>query len=647
MNSVGRLQLATRGTCLLLVVMALVTACHIPYEQNDWEAYDGPGAEYFQAQEMEFTFDLMDDPLEPINRPISAFNYAFLYGVVQPLAWVYRTIVPKVARESIGKMFDNALYPARLVNNLLQAKWEGAGRETQRFLLNTTVGILGLFDPAKSYWGIEPSKEDMGQTFHKWGWRHSTFFVAPLVGPTTLRDGTGQIGDYFLDPLTHTHQPEGFYAQTFRTFNTLSDFIPGIVDFVERNYDAYQLSKLLFILNREIQTEDYSFHAEDTGETETLNAIFFKPEDPDWADKGETRTLKLSNGKQVIYTVWMQDEPAPIFYFVPGTGGHRLENSAQAVSEIAFRNGRHVVSVSSSLHTEFINNTLTAAVPGYLPSDSHDTHVAFDEIHADLVRRHGAGHFPKVWLGGLSLGGMTTLHIAAANADPEDTLLDFDTYIPINCPISLEHAVKTLDAFFNEPQRFPREQQLDRVRGVFRKALDLGTSGDLKPTDDLPFVDWEARFLIGFAFRLTIISTIQDTQDREDLGVLKTKRTWYRRSMSYLECSTFSFMEYLYAFVLPYYAERLEGIEFTDAGAEELFWRCDIRSLEAQLRGRDDIIYFSNRNDPLLQPADLEWIEQTLGEKAQLFEEGGHLGNLGQKEIQEVVHRAAEAQLQP
>jgi hypothetical protein len=322
-----------------------------------------------------------------------------------------------------------------------------------------------------------------------------------------------------------------------------------------------------------------------------------------------------------------------------------LDNTALAVSEIGYRNGRHMVSISSALNTEFINNTLTAAVPGYLPSDSHDTHVALTAIQEDLERRHPASHFTNKWLGGLSLGAMTSLHIAAANEDPEDTLLDFDSYLPINCPISLEFAVKTLDSFFNTPLRFPLEERREKVRGLFRKALDLGTSGDLQPGDALPFVDWEARFLIGFAFRLTIIATIQDTQDRDDLGVLKTKRTWYRRSMSYLECSTFSFLEYMYAFVLPWYAARTEGITFDDAGAQYLFDRCDLRSLQDQLADRDDILYFSNRNDPLLRPEDLAWVEETLGDDAWLFEKGGHMGNLGQKDIQLTVFKAVQERL--
>jgi len=125
---INRVRLgASRSLRLIALVIgpSLVSGCRITYQENDWEAYDGPGAAHFQAEEMEFPLDLMKDPLEPINRPISVFNYALIYGIVQPIAWVYRHIVPKPARESVGKAFDNALYPARLVTTSCRASGEG------------------------------------------------------------------------------------------------------------------------------------------------------------------------------------------------------------------------------------------------------------------------------------------------------------------------------------------------------------------------------------------------------------------------------------------------------------------------------------------------------------------------------------------
>jgi ABC-type transporter lipoprotein component MlaA len=93
---------------------------------------------------------------------------------------------------------------ARLVNNLLQAKSWGAGDETLRFLANITLGRAGLFDPARSWWGIQPSDEDMGQTFATWGWRDSAFLSLPLFGPSTVRGGLGTLGDMPLDPTFYS-----------------------------------------------------------------------------------------------------------------------------------------------------------------------------------------------------------------------------------------------------------------------------------------------------------------------------------------------------------------------------------------------------------------------------------------------------------
>ena len=104
-----------------------------------------------------------------------------------------------------------------------------------------------------------------------------------------------------------------------------------------------------------------------------------------------------------------------------------------------------------------------------------------------------------------------------------------------------------------------------------------------------------------------------------------------------MECSTFSFLEYMYAFLLPYVAGVRDDITFDEAGAERMLALCDLRSLEEQLKDRQDIVYFSNRNDPLLRPEDILWVEQTLGDHAHFFEEGGHLGNLSHKDVQEAI----------
>jgi phospholipid-binding lipoprotein MlaA len=111
--------------------------------------------------------------------------------------------MPEPFQVMIANGFDNIKFVPRVINNLLQAKWGGAGREVGRFLINSTFGIGGLFDPAKDYWGIPKSSEDFGQTLGVWGSGPGPYLVLPFMEPMTVRDGVGKLVDSFLDPLSY------------------------------------------------------------------------------------------------------------------------------------------------------------------------------------------------------------------------------------------------------------------------------------------------------------------------------------------------------------------------------------------------------------------------------------------------------------
>jgi len=120
---------------------------------------------------------------------------------LKPVAQVYRVIVPEPFEIMIANGFDNIAFVPRAANSLLQGKWGGTARELGRFLINSTLGIGGLFDAAK-YWGIEKSREDFGQTLAVWGVPAGPYLVLPLMEPMTFRDGIGRGVDAAMNPLT-------------------------------------------------------------------------------------------------------------------------------------------------------------------------------------------------------------------------------------------------------------------------------------------------------------------------------------------------------------------------------------------------------------------------------------------------------------
>ena len=143
------------------------------------------------------------DPWEPFNEKMFSVNRNLDRYILKPAARVYRVIMPEPWQVLIANGFDNINFVPRLVNSLLQAKWGGAGRELSRFLINSTAGIGGLFDPAKDYWGIQKSREDFGQTLCVWGAGPGPYLIVPLMEPLTVRDGIGKAVDGFMDPLSY------------------------------------------------------------------------------------------------------------------------------------------------------------------------------------------------------------------------------------------------------------------------------------------------------------------------------------------------------------------------------------------------------------------------------------------------------------
>jgi len=151
----------------------------------------------------EETAETIADPLEPVNRVFFHFNDKLYFWVFKPVATGYKTIVPEDGRVGVRNFFSNLKTPVRLVNCLLQAKFKGAGNETARFFINTTYGIVGVLDPAKKKFKIDKQEADFGQTLGIWGMGPIFYIDWPVLGPSTVRETVGYVGDAFLDPRTY------------------------------------------------------------------------------------------------------------------------------------------------------------------------------------------------------------------------------------------------------------------------------------------------------------------------------------------------------------------------------------------------------------------------------------------------------------
>ena len=176
---------------------------------DDEAGFDDEFEDEFAASEQE-----VFDPLSGYNRVMTGFNDRFYFFVLDPVARGYRWVLPGTARRGVKNFFHNLLFPLRFVNNALQLKATNAGEEFLRFSINSTIGILGLWDPAKEWFGLEAHEEDFGQTLGYYGVGGGFHVVLPFLGPSNLRDMFSLYPDLQMDPVNYVeNRPYNFPKQ--------------------------------------------------------------------------------------------------------------------------------------------------------------------------------------------------------------------------------------------------------------------------------------------------------------------------------------------------------------------------------------------------------------------------------------------------
>lgn len=196
------------------------------------------------------------DPLEKLNRGTFWFNDKLYLVLFRPISKGYETVLPKRARKGIDNAYENVKFPVRFVNSLLQGKVKGAGLQTGKFLVDTTAGIGGLIRVSKNIEALASlPDEDTGKTFARWGMGHGFYFVIPFLGPSSLRDGVGLVGDYAMNPVNWGIYWKGDHDWTMipPSANTLRALPTqlGLYDDAKRDaIDAYIAIRSAYVQNR-------------------------------------------------------------------------------------------------------------------------------------------------------------------------------------------------------------------------------------------------------------------------------------------------------------------------------------------------------------------------------------------------------------
>ena len=670
-----------KWTQFLLVCSLLCTTCYaeeVKQSTDEIEAKKVANTDVKAELEKQEAIDLgnlktLPDNLEPFNRGVFSFNEFLLKYIADPILSGYNFIVPESARESISNFYKNILFPVRFINNGLQGEWEDAEIELKRFSLNTTVGILGFFDPASKQ-GLRTLDEDTGLTFQKWGWEDPNYLVLPALGPSSTRDALGKIPDYFMSPPTYINE----YMSPVLAANELSLVIDTLVDQLNTDYDAYDTAKILYSLIR-IANQTMEKEAKDraegkteteiaitaltvderpsTGAQQSIFSMYNKPRTKEFMKKPSSSKIQIEGIEEELpYSHWIQKFPAPIVYIVPGFGSHRNGRSVKYLAETYFNQGFSVVSVSSTMNWEFLRFGSDTVFPGYGPRDAEDMLNALTIIDNQLREKH-PGLIQKKAVVGFSLGGYQVMLMASMDEEQREKYVKFDRYVALNAPVDIISALNKLDSYYKELLAIPLEERAHKIKSllirsymaskVFNKIrvdqfFVVNEKGDRvklklsdEPVPNFPVNETQEKFLTGLYFRLTLSRLAYVTQTKEDIGILPAEISkWSRRENYNYLVRYINFSDYQRLFIEPYFAREDEG----GITPEQLTNRSNVKFHGDKLKANGQVRLILNKNDFVISVEDIAWLEEKLGkDNVQTFEMGGHMGNYGTTEFRKAL----------
>ena len=224
-----------------------------------------------------------DDPYESINRRIYKFNRGLDQVLLKPPAKVYKAITPAPIRAGINNVYRNINLLPSIANDLLQADWRHTLQDTWRLIINTSIGIGGIFDPASTC-QLPAHSNDLGLTFAKWGDKKSPYIIIPFLGPSTIRDGMGLLFDYTLfSPYPYIPNDDVIYGVLGLRYIDLRAQMLDTEKLMSDSLDEYSFMRDAYLQNRNYlitgtqATPDSVYVDDDNDNQKNLNLLTENP----------------------------------------------------------------------------------------------------------------------------------------------------------------------------------------------------------------------------------------------------------------------------------------------------------------------------------------------------------------------------------
>jgi len=566
---------------------------------------------------------IVADPYEAFNRGTWGVNRGLNLVLMEPASDVYQGVVPQRVRKSIGNVRDNLGGPLRLTNQALQGRWVDSGRESARFLANTTLGLGGLFDAAGRM-DFQGSPGSFNQTFRVWGWRPDTYVVLPILGPSDNVAAPARVMDIAADPTTYISalRPVTYVTRTHQATEIASTAGPVL----RTQPDSYSIVRDVWpYLNRTTPPDWTLRGAPDVATLESLKAVQQGPRDPRFLRTGKMHYVRVAQtGRDLPYNAWIQKGSAPLVFLNPGIGSHRESGNTLALAEAFYGMGFSVVTMSGIFHPEFMERGASAPMPGNPIRDRADVLAVCSAIDGDLRRKYRRHQVTTRVLAGFSLGGFTAMQLAATEARHAPGSVRFDHYVVIQSPVDLRESYKILDRYHEVPAGWPAHEREARVDLLLHKVA-AGINGKL-PAGAPPFDADESRALVGYGFRMILRDATFSIHARDPQPHVSAQASRWNREEVYQELMATSFDDYFNDWLRP--RELGNGTVERD-----LVRKTTLRSMERELRSNKRVLFIGNRNDFLIRNDDVRWLSSTFGRRAVWLPSGGHLGNIADPEF--------------
>lgn len=599
-----------------------------------------------------------EDKYENFNRKMFNFNTKINKYVLKPANIAWASIMPKFAMERIKNCYTNIEYPKRMMSCLLQKDFKSTGKETARFLINSTIGLGGMFDPAKSKFKIEPTQEDMEQVLSKYSKKKGSYLVLPFAPPGNVRAYVGKVLDCGLNPSTYLMGAGPIIAKAGCLANKTT-YAQALIKNLESFVDPYDIAKKLYgidnyIKNSNLDRKDVIAKILDTQKNETEDNV--EPETPlksdivleDYdpqspvVDSLRTSFFEITDAKKSMWnelSIWnrsfnkkiknseinidsekenykfryilQKDKKAPIAIVYPSIGEGSFSHHPVVFAKMFYDAGYSVVIQGSPFHWQFIKSAPKDYKPGLPYRDAQYTRIATAKILKELEDKQKINPCGKIVVG-TSYGGLTALFVAAQ--EEQENTLNVSRYISISPPIDLFYALRKLDLYSAECNQCGTELQertaiaASKLMQVYQE-MNCNTSENTLPT--LTLTEEEGVIATNFIMRQKLSDVIFTLED-----VSKTKKT-----NIYNQINNLSFSDYFQ--------------KYLNKPVNELNYEMSMYSIEKFLANSDKYKIYEARDDYFVNNKQLSWIKATCSNKVVLLQNGSHLGFLYRKEFQD------------